>query len=653
MSALVDAGVVQGPSVSIVTEAGSADADALRITAASLLGQSLQSWSWDILSSVELVAPVNDPRVRVVHAEVRAAAIGRVFSESRGDLALVEPGVALLPTSLEKWAWYLDSRPPAAGAAGARRGVAPGEPFLLRRDRVRLAGGIDPACATLDPAEIGLVPFTGSTSASGDSLPEPHVWLPPSAVANAWISDSRPFHNRLAKTADRVLLIAPWMVVGGADKFNLDLIEGLRGAGWEISVATTIPVDHRLFPAYAKHTQDLFPLAHFLELVDYPRFLAYLIESRGFDVVLVSNSELGYRLLPYLRAHCPAPAYLDFCHSEAEHWYEGGYPRLSVEYQDVLDLTVTASAHLRRWMGDHGADVERVEVCYANVDADAFGQGSDVRARVRAGLRIDDGIPVILFVGRVSEDKQPDVLMATIRRLSERGLSFTLLVVGDGPDLPRMRRFFRLHRLGDSVRFAGEVEHEQIPQYYAAADVLFLPSRSEGVALAVYEAMAAGVPVVTAAVGGQAELVAPETGVLVPRGTSREEAERYSDALAALLRDPDRRTEMGRAARLRINERFRLEKMVERMDDLLREAMRLRDEKPRQGPSHGLARAVATEAIELTRGSLTSMSRGDGAVRSYLLLQRVGGSVYRRAVAFGVPGLPQLRDRLRRRLMGF
>ena len=88
---------------------------------------------------------------------------------------------------------------------------------------------------------------------------------------------------------------------------------------------------------FGRYTPDIFLLHRFLRLVDYPRFLRYLIQSRQVDAVFVSHSEFGYLLLPYLRAHFPHVTFLDFCHIE-EQWKNGGYPRMAVEYQEQLDL---------------------------------------------------------------------------------------------------------------------------------------------------------------------------------------------------------------------------------------------------------------------------------------------------------------------------
>jgi hypothetical protein len=134
-----------------------------------------------------------------------------------------------------------------------------------------------------------------------------------------------------------------------------------------------------------------------------------------------------------------------------------------------------------------------------------------------------------------------------------------------------------------------------------AADLFFLPSKWEGIALSIYEAMACGLPVVSADVGGQRELVTPECGVLIVRGDEESEAEHYAQILAELCRDAQRRRAMGRAGRARVQAHFRLDQMGERMNSLLQEAMQLHVTRPRPVPSLGVGRICATQAVEYIR----------------------------------------------------
>jgi glycosyltransferase involved in cell wall biosynthesis len=531
---------------------------------------------------------------------------------------------------------------------------------MLRKADV-LAAGVDAARAAREPGAVVIELASGISERFRTSL----AW--DSSVANAWLEESWPFTNQLRSRGERhLLLIGPWLRLGGADKVNLDLLDQLARRGWTASVATTIATEHEWLPLYRERTFDIFPLHQFLGLVDYPRFLTYLIASRRPDVVLISNSELGYRLLPYLRSRSPGTTFVDLCHSEAEHWNAGGYPRFSVEYHSQLDLTITASSHLRSWILERGAEPEHVEVSHVNVDAERVRPDAASRARVRRELGITDDEPVILFAGRVSEDKQPPVLAEALRLLARNGSRFTALVAGGGSELAWLERFVRARRLQRQVRLLGEVSHDRVVEVMQAGDILFLPSRWEGIALTLYEGMACGLPVVAAAVGGQAELVTPDCGILVERSTVDEEAARYADALGELIADRDRRTAMGRAARERIVTQFDLVRMGSRMAELFDLAGRLHRERPRTPIPKSLARAMATEAVELVRlagvtewlwvqrtGQIAKAGglRGIGA-RSYLRLRAVLGPLYRYGLARGWGWLPVLRDRVRRVLLG-
>jgi glycosyltransferase involved in cell wall biosynthesis len=160
--------------------------------------------------------------------------------------------------------------------------------------------------------------------------------------------------------------------------------------------------------------------------------------------------------------------------------------------------------------------------------------------------RSDDGPPLLLSVTRLKAPKDGLTLARALRQL-EPG-SYRAAIVGDGPDREDVAA-----ELGDAGRLLGE--REDVSEQLAQADAFVLSSRSEGLPMAILEAMAAGLPVVATAVGGIPELVADgETGLLVPPGDP--------DALAAALRrlvaDPELRRRLGEAARARVEERFSL-----------------------------------------------------------------------------------------------
>ncbi len=418
----------KGPRVTIVTEVDD-DASGLEATGATVAAQTFRDWEWVIVTADEAItAPVEDVRVRVVRDTSRARGLKDAL-DGTSDVVLLEPGQLLPPTVIEKWVWFLAAHPGCASVHSTKPECGLRMPRLIRRSVIDEAGGLD-AAVEVAASSQGYVLMPDERSDVWWGHREPDYFH----AANEWLPPEPAISNPTETSGRRLLMIVPWMTVGGSDKFNLDLLDQLGTLGWEVTVATSIDGPHELYADYERRTTDLFPLAHFLPLPYYPAFLHYLIESRRPDAVLISNSELGYRLLPYLRAMCPDTPFVDFCHSEAEHWNQGGYPRFSVEYGQLLDLTMTASAHLKRWMVERGGNDERIEVCHANVDVHAYHPSQEACVEVRQRLGLPQDEPIVLFVGRISEDKQPKVLGAALIALHERGLRFTAVIAGDGPD---------------------------------------------------------------------------------------------------------------------------------------------------------------------------------------------------------------------------
>jgi glycosyltransferase involved in cell wall biosynthesis len=239
----------------------------------------------------------------------------------------------------------------------------------------------------------------------------------------------------------------------------------------------------------------------------------------------------------------------------------------------AADRTVAVSegvarALRRRWhpggrlrVVPNGIDVVRVD---APVPAPEL---AAARAALDAG-----GRPVVLVVAR---RKDQDVLLRALQSLAP---PVVLACVGVEPDAelaalaaalpPRHRVVFR--------RFT-----ERPLAYYHLAALAALPSRIEGLSQALLEAMALGLPVVASDAGGNPDLVAPDTGVLVPPL----DPPAWAAALASLIADPAARARLGMAARDRVRRAFTLERTAERTEEVYQEALQrrrlLRGERPR------------------------------------------------------------------------
>ena len=424
-----------------------------------------------------------------------------------------------------------------------------------------------------------------------------------------------PWANPLAKEKRRLLIVLPWLRLGGADKFNRDLLDQMTHQGWEVTVATTNVAPHPWLSEFSSITPDVFLLDHLAQPLHYATMLRGLIESRRPDVVLMSNSEFGYAVLPALRSLCPEPAYVDYCHMEEEHWKFGGHPRTAVGAQSQLELNITSSEHLKNWMIERGSDPSRIAVANTNIDPEVWKPDPELRAEVRRKLGVDEDTTVILYAGRICPQKQPMVFAETMRRLRDKavnkGKRFVALVAGSGEDeaalAERLAGDGMLQRgePGGEVRLLGETINDEMRGLMAAADIFFMPSEWEGIALVLFESMATETVFVGAVVGGQVEVLTPDCGVLLPKAKpGRElidEPPAYADRLMELISNPEKLRAMAGAGRERICKHYTLDAMGERMDSLLKRAIELKRREPRSTLPKAAAVDLLERAIETDR----------------------------------------------------
>jgi D-inositol-3-phosphate glycosyltransferase len=222
--------------------------------------------------------------------------------------------------------------------------------------------------------------------------------------------------------------------------------------------------------------------------------------------------------------------------------------RISAESEIVrlADRLVANTAQERsELVGLYGADLDRVDVVHPGVDVDVFAPTDQVAARRRLNLPADDRI--VLFAGRLQPHKGPDIAIEAIARLEP---SVRLVIVG-GPSGTGTEHPEALADLAadlgvaNRVTFVPPVDQRRLADWYAAADVVCVPSHSESFGLVAVEAQACGTPVVAAGVGGLTTAVVDGvTGVLVG---SHDPAD-YAGALGTLLHDPALRATMGAKA---------------------------------------------------------------------------------------------------------
>jgi colanic acid/amylovoran biosynthesis glycosyltransferase len=221
-------------------------------------------------------------------------------------------------------------------------------------------------------------------------------------------------------------------------------------------------------------------------------------------------------------------------------------------------FAVTISDYNRRLLtGWYGRLADRVEVIHCGVDAAVF------RPRPTAGAaQAPDTRPFeILSIGTLQPQKGHAVLVAAAGRLLDRGIAFRVRMVGEGEERPALEAAIAAAGLTGYVQLLGRQPRDRVAALLDEADVVVQPSivlasgKTEGIPVALMEALASEVPVVATSVSGVPELVEDGvTGRLVPPGDD----EALADALADLQRDPALAASLARAGRARVLASFDL-----------------------------------------------------------------------------------------------
>ena len=236
-----------------------------------------------------------------------------------------------------------------------------------------------------------------------------------------------------------------------------------------------------------------------------------------------------------------------------------------VESADMLIANTDTEA--KQLINLYDADAARVEVIHPGVDLDVFRPRD--RGEVRRLLDLPTDAVVLMFAGRIQPLKAPDVLLRAVAVLLERDPALrSRLVVpvvgglsGSGLDHPEALDQLAEHLgLGDVVRFVPPVSQPRLAAWYAAADLVAVPSYNESFGLVAVEAQASGTPVVAAAVGGLTTVVADgRSGLLL----DSHRAEDWAEAMGRVVGDPALRERLSRGA-VRQAARFSWEQTAER-----------------------------------------------------------------------------------------
>lgn len=186
-----------------------------------------------------------------------------------------------------------------------------------------------------------------------------------------------------------------------------------------------------------------------------------------------------------------------------------------------------------------------------------FTPDADARRRTRAALGIDDATFVSLYVGRLEAVKGLRTLLYAAARISHSGgRPIRIFLAGNGSERAALEAQCRSENLTATVTFLGE--RSDVPELLNMADAFVMTSRTEGLPMALIEAMAAGLPCVATAVGGIPPVLSEGAGILVPP----ENPEAVAEALVRLAGDEPMRRQLAECALRKVRAQYGLQPVV-------------------------------------------------------------------------------------------
>lgn len=363
----------------------------------------------------------------------------------------------------------------------------------------------------------------------------------------------------------KILLIDGAPHFGGQARHVYDLALGLRDRGHEVAASC----NHEKLYAALESAEIPVVRARYRRAPDVPTILTLhrAITSMGIDVVHTHGVRAGVtgRLAAKL-AGCRRIVHT--VHTMSDDLVQsrgplGAVSRIAYAHADHLmarwtDIVIAISNDIRHRTIAEGVPRDKVITVYSGIDLSRCDKLDKVTARKKLG--IPNGCRVVGTAARLNKQKNLGDLLRAGRTVMKQFSDVVLAIIGDGEEMPALRRLAQDLGIGHKVLFIGY--RSDVPEVLPAFDVFAMSSLWEGCPLGALEAMAAGLPVVAPDIPGISETVVDQvTGCIVPK----QDPDALADGICRIL-SSGQSAEMGAAARESAASHFGLDKMVEQVE---------------------------------------------------------------------------------------
>lgn len=366
----------------------------------------------------------------------------------------------------------------------------------------------------------------------------------------------------------RVLIVASEIWVGGTERNMLTLLPAMDRERFTFRVCSVkaAGVAHHALMASGIECTAL----GLMERRQAPRaFLGVLAEVRRFrpHVVLTFslNADVLGRAAATIAGVPVAAAWKHSCGHVREHPLDRWSERLLAPLTDYC--IGVAESQTRFLVGELGVPRRKIRIVYNGVDLSGLpAPGAPRDPALASELGIDVGAPVVAVLARLRPEKDHPTFLRAARKVADRRPDTRFLILGDGEERPRLETMARELGVAGCTVFAGH--RDDVGRVLTLPDVSVLSSYNDCFPYSALESMAAGLPVVSTAVGALPEIVEDGvTGHLVP---ARDPAS-LAGRVLGLIGHPRRARAMGQAGRERVERLFTLERTVREMARVLQE----------------------------------------------------------------------------------
>ncbi|WP_062542108.1 glycosyltransferase [Rufibacter tibetensis] len=339
------------------------------------------------------------------------------------------------------------------------------------------------------------------------------------------------------KSESNILVFIPFMVVGGAETAILQVLKGFKKHKLNTSlIVSNHPKENMGDTSEAFY--NICPDAYVLE--DYNTLwndadcwkhwknLTYaLIKDRNIDVLLISNSSFGYLMLEDIKRDFPHIKVINPIYSTVGHMID------NIKYEKYIDMTVVENPTVETYLiKDALRDPKKVKRIENGVDLKQYQQVKFEGNKSINNHQIPDNKIIISYLGRLSEEKGPDIFLDIAEACKFRSdLHFVL--AGDGPMREEIKAKLSNPVFDSLVSFVGFANSKTV---LAQSDIMLVPSRMDGRPNVVLESLAMGVPVIASNVGGLPWIISEAnlSGIICPAG----DTQAFKDAICRLVDTP-------------------------------------------------------------------------------------------------------------------